>query len=138
MGLFGTSKTNWNTPLSQEQQVAYQQWRARLPENLQSESDYDLRGAYLANAKAAGNGHMTDQFKKPNHMTFSDGSQYSTPQQPGGQWVEDGKGGYVFWASPTNLQNHSLPEMARYFNEVEQGSNFVAPINFDLRNTRRR
>lgn len=127
-GIFG----RYTTPLNTQQEATYQQWRQRLPGDLQNDEDYDLRGAYQANARAAANGHMTDQFKKPNHMTFSDGSQYSTPQTPGGRWIEDGKGGWVFWASPTNLQYHSLPQLADYFAQYEPGSNFVAPINYRL------
>lgn len=128
----GTLADLFTTSLNPTQEGSYQQWRSRLPRDLQNEGDYDLRGAYLANAKAAANGHLTDQFKKPNHMTFSDGSQYANAQTPGGQWVDDGKGGYVFWASPTNLRYHTLSDLADYFGEAEKGNNFVAPINWSL------
>lgn len=132
MAIFGRRKP-YETALADPQEAQFQQWRARLPSDLQNMSDYDLRGAWLANAKEAGNGHLPDTWKKPNHMTFSSGSQYSTPQQSGGDWVDSGNGkNWAFWASPTNLQQHSASDLASYFRQYEPDSTVVLPINYKL------
>jgi hypothetical protein len=67
--------------LSPSQEAAFQQWKAINAPN-DSGQDYDLRGAFLANEGRAGNGHMIDQFKMPNHHSFSNESQYATPDAP--------------------------------------------------------
>lgn len=132
----------YDTPLNQDQTADYNRWRATLPPALQNTSDYDLQGAYLASSQADGRAHMTDQFKKPNHMTFSTGSQYSNPQMQGGVWGDTGErnpydltGGnrYVFWATPHNVQTHPLLEMQRYFSESEPGNRVIADIPYFLR-----
>ena len=128
----------YDTPLNPEQEAQYQAWRSTLPRDLQNEGDYDLRGAFLDSVKADGRLHMTDKFKKPNHITFSQGSQYSTPQAPGGRWDEtslpnpNGGNQHIFWASPENLKYHKLNDLARYFQQYEQGNTFVAPISYNL------
>jgi hypothetical protein len=71
----------YSTTLSPSQEAAFQQWKAINAPN-DSGQDYDLRGAFLANEGRAGNGHMTDQFKMPNHQSFSNESQYATPDAP--------------------------------------------------------
>lgn len=124
---------SYDTPLTPQQAADYNRWRATLPPALQNTADYDLQGAYMASAQADGRAHMTDQFKKPNHMTFSDGSQYSTAQMPGGQWVAAPDGSYTFWASQHNVQMHPLLEMQRYFSEVEPGNRVIADIPYFLR-----
>ena len=123
----------YTTKLDKSQEIAYQLWRKRLPPDLQNEHDYDLRGAFLDNAKAAANGHMTDTFKKPWHPTFSEGSKYSTPDMPGGKWADDGQGGYTFWASPTNLQYWHPDDLNAYFSRAEKGGTLILPsMGFDL------
>lgn len=71
----------------------YQAWRAKLPKELQYEGDYDLRGFYGKHPDftAAPGQHMTDEFKRPNHPTFSDESRYYNPQTAylGGHWDGD-------------------------------------------------
>lgn len=79
----------YSTPLSLHDEAAYQQWKIQnAPRD--SGADYDLRGAYLANMQRdPDNGHMGDRFKKPNHPTFSDQSQYAVGDQRdrAGYWV---------------------------------------------------
>ena len=128
------------TALSQQDEGRYQDWRQRLPGNLSNDGDYDLRGAFLAAAQANGRLHMTDQFKKPNHMSFSDGSQYSTPQHMGGHWSDTGmpnpntpgEDQFVFWASPYNMQQHGMLPTQRYFDAAEPGNPVVFPLNYNL------
>lgn len=74
---------------SPESDRAYQAWRATLPKRLQYEGDYDLRGFYNKYPEFRVNKpgqHMTDEFKLPNHPTFSDQSRYADPRHPGGHW----------------------------------------------------
>ena len=78
---------DYNTRVPNE--AAFQAWKAQTAPN-DSGADYDLRGAYLANMRRdPENGHMGDRFKKPNHPTFSDQSQYAVGDQRSraGHWV---------------------------------------------------
>jgi hypothetical protein len=118
--------TPYDTRLSPDEEAKFQAWRSKLPPDLQNTGDYDLRGAFRANAKEAANGHLPDTFKKPNHMTFSAESQYSTPDRPGGTWAqigpEDAKnptGVWQFNATPANLQAHTADDLLNYFQAVE-------------------
>lgn len=81
------------------------------------EQDYDLKGYYdslKANPKESG--HLPDDFKKPNHPTFSNQSKYHVPiTQEGGEWSEDGE----FTPSEHNLKNMGSENLQKYFNEVE-------------------
>lgn len=56
----------------------YNNFKLSLPKNLQYEGDYDLKGYYskYGNRNAELNGHLTDEFKLPNHNTFSEESKY--------------------------------------------------------------
>lgn len=122
----------YTTYLTPDQEAEYNQWRSSLPKNLQNDADYDLRGAFLQSVKADGRAHMTDKFKKPNHITFSSESQYSGALSQGGKWVDDGRGGYVFWASPTNLEYNQPSALASYFKQYEKGNTVVLPIDYRL------
>jgi hypothetical protein len=118
---------NYNTPLSAAQEQAFQRWRSRLPQNLQSLQDYDLRGAWKANAQAAANGHLPDTWKKPNHPTFSDGSIYDSPYTPAGHWSELPGRHWQFQATPQDLKYRSLDDLLGYFRQVEPGNTLVPP-----------
>jgi hypothetical protein len=122
-GLFGRAP-NYDTPLDPQQETAFRQWAGPKIADTQ---DYDLRGAWVADARQAGNGHLPDTYKKPNHPTFSAESQYSTPDNPGGRWVEDGRGGWVFWATPANVQYRDANALMGYFNRVEPDSMLILP-----------
>lgn len=75
--LKGSAKTNFETPLSSEQEKGFQTWKAQNAPN-DTGADYDFRGAYLAGLKPSEeNGHWPDTYKKPNHSTFSNESQYA-------------------------------------------------------------
>lgn len=78
----GAAGDDYNTALSPDQERAFQAWKAqKMPGD--SGVDYDQRGAYLAGLQQQSNGHWEDQFKKPNHPTFSDQSQYAPSGSPG-------------------------------------------------------
>jgi len=121
----------YDTQLSPEEENQFQAW-ARSVGRENDVQDYDLRGAWKASVRQSSNGHLPDTYKKPNHPTFSDESQYSTPQETGGKWVSDGKGGWVFWASPVNLKYNALTDLNSYFVRNEPGNALVAPIKYNL------
>ncbi len=69
-------------------------------------------------------GHTTDKFKKPNHPTFSDESQYSGQNgNVGGHWGDDG----TFTPSNTNLTQHTSAELQQYFKQNEPDTKLVLP-----------
>lgn len=113
----------YNTQLSPEQEA---QFRAQFPDP-HDLYDYDLRGAFAAGATKAANGHLPDTYKKPNHPTFSTGSQYSRGPQMGGTWSDLGNGKWAFHASPVNLQYASPYELKDYFGRKEQGNQLFLP-----------
>lgn len=122
----------YDTKLSPSDEAAYQKWIRTLREGLQSTDDYDMRGAFKDDMKAAANGHMGDKYKKPNHPTFSDGSVYSNPQTPGGTWNQAPDGSWSFWATQHNVDNLGITQLLNYFNTREQGNNVILPGNYKL------
>jgi hypothetical protein len=118
----------YNTKLSSSEEIEYQDWRSKLPENLQNEYDYDLRGLWKenGNAEPSENLHFPDKYKKPNHFTFSEESIYSKEQTEGGKWVED-NGKWKFYASYYNLTQHSREELEDYFDNYEKDSELILP-----------
>lgn len=81
----------WNTPLPQNQVQPFQQWQmqnAPMGDIIQGDgADYDYQGAFLAGLQRnlASGQHFTDQFKKPNHPTFSNES-WNPLGLPAGHW----------------------------------------------------
>ncbi|MGE9959180.1 hypothetical protein [Cloacibacillus porcorum] len=94
-------------------------------------NDYDMAGAYLAGAmEPGGNGHFTDEFKKPNHPTFSTESRYNgVDGYSGGVWSGDEADGVTFTPSEWNLKNMPPEEMQRYFGIAEPDARLVLPGN---------
>lgn len=67
----------FDTQLSPEEEQAFGSWKQEFAPK-DSGQDYDLRGAFKAGLKPdPKTGHWADTFKKPNHPTFSDQSQYA-------------------------------------------------------------
>ena len=77
-------------------------------------------------------GHLTDEFKMPNHTTFSSGSSYSAPDMQGGQWQSGGKDRWNFQPSELNLQNRSAKDLADYFANEERKNTFITLPNGQL------
>lgn len=80
---------NYNTRLNPTDEKGFQHWKA---ENAPQDSgeDYDLRGAYKGGEHKEANGHWSDKYKKPNHPTFSDQSQYAKEApEKAGHWNGD-------------------------------------------------
>jgi hypothetical protein len=81
----GAVGDDYNTKLDDEDK--FQEWKAKhAPQD--SGYDYDLRGAYKAGVEPdPESGHWPDTFKKPNHPTFSDQSQYAKDApEKAGRW----------------------------------------------------
>lgn len=139
-------QNRFNTPLAPAQRRPFQDWAARKGYIPQAEAnDYDLQGAYLAGVRQADNGHLTDQFKKPNHPTFSEQSQYSgvntfdgRPTPRGGRWdvpqpLEQALTGtrpsFTMSAEMTRdgVPVHSQDNMRQYLNQREFGTDLLLP-----------
>jgi hypothetical protein len=63
--------------------------------------------------------HLTDEFKLPNHYTFSTESRYSNPTRQGGEWSGSDKNGWTFIPSAHNLKTHTRKELEDYFRNIE-------------------
>lgn len=116
---------NFNTKLDPQKEAAFQQW-AQQQNRLGDLEDYDLRGFYNSNGEFANNGHGSDQFKKPNHPTFSDQSHYHMAPNPaggnyvGGYWNETPQGQTSFTPSREMLLGaQPLNFLQGYMQKVE-------------------
>lgn len=97
-----TTLDKYDTKLTAAEESQFQAWKAKNAPN-DSGADYDLRGAFKAGVTpAASNGHWPDTFKKPNHPTFSNQSNYATPDAPHweGQKLVDKSGKVVADETP--------------------------------------
>jgi len=128
-------KDRFNTPLTPQDEAMFQQ---QLAKSGQAEDlyNYDLRGAWQENPKVLdrkSGEHGTDTYKKPNHDTFSDQSQYHGAVSPwgkyeGGSWS---KNDTVYTPSANMLRNtHSLSTMMDYMQKYEPD------VKLNLRNTK--
>lgn len=115
---------DYNTPLDEGKEAQFQKWlsKAGMAKDLEN---YDLRGFWKSNGTAAPNGHLTDEYKKPNHPTFSEESIYSGPATTGGKWIDLGKGKWRFEASAHNLKNMTPRQLRNYFKLKEPDSELV-------------
>lgn len=134
-------RTRFNTELTPEETFNYHVWldeesKARGRDLKEDATDYDMQGAWKDGSRgnAAKNGHFTDTFKKPNHPTFSDQSQYhGTPDDhhgdtwQGGQWYEDG-GVDHYTPSKKMLDTTTPAEFLRgYMRDREPDAKLVLP-----------
>ncbi len=118
----------YNTKLNPAQESLFQAWAAKSGK-LGDLYDYDMRGQWQAGQSQKGDEHGTDTFKKPNHPTFSNQSQYhGTDGHVGGVW-----GGTdtapTFTPSATNLKMMSPAALQRYFRTREPDVRLVMPPN---------
>lgn len=124
----------YNTALTPGEELAYQNW-AQIQSALQNRDvnrdlfNYDLRGAFKAGATQSPNGHLPDTFKKPNHPSFSDQSQYhGVDGFTGGSWRQIG-GQWVFTPGQTNLQLHGPEGLQQYFQQSDPNVRLNAPAS---------
>ena len=125
---------NFNTKLSPEEETKFQSWAKDTGKNPELDTiDYDLRGAWKKGAELSGNGHLTDEFKKPNHISFSDESKYHNAEAPfgkyvGGKWSDNPKS---FTPSITMLKHtHNVQQMKDYFSKHEPDYKLKLPAEF--------
>lgn len=121
----------YTTALSGQELTAFKKWLAALSEksgrDMSRDSvDYDMQGAFKAGEGQSEDGHFTDRFKKPNHMTFSTDSKYSGKQFTGGKWEKEGRS-WVFKASKDNLKFHTKEELIAYFRRAEPTAKLYLP-----------
>jgi hypothetical protein len=112
---------------------AYRKWLET--HQLRESEDYDTYAAYKAGIQPDERGHLTDEYKKPNHITFSDESVYAREKgaPPAGKWVGSDEEGWAFYASPTNIQNAGGVEpLQEYFQNNEPGVKLVLPTDYAL------
>jgi hypothetical protein len=115
----------YNTPLTPELQNSYS---TRYSPN--DSYDYDMSGFHASNPNPnmTEGQHFPDTFKKPNHPTFSDQSQYhGIDGNEGGHWGLLDNGQFTFTTGKTNLQYHSKEELQDYFKRVEPNNKLILP-----------
>jgi hypothetical protein len=118
----------FNTVLTPKQEKDYQKWLKTLPPQQRSTYDYDMRGAFKANAGQSENNHFPDTFKKPNHPSFSDQSVYhGADGQQGGSWAKDDQGKWSFTPGPANLEMHGPDRLRDYFQRSDPDVNVNLP-----------
>jgi hypothetical protein len=115
----------YNTQLSPQDEAAYQAW-AQQNNRARDVYDYDVRGWWKSGAAIDDRNHGTDQFKKPNHPTFSDESQYhGVNGMQGGHWNQQPDGSFDFTPGGTNM--YTTPQLQNYFKRVEPGNELNVP-----------
>ncbi len=115
----------YNTPIPPDRQKEYESWIAEDPKREKDKYDYDVNGFFLSGEGKSANGHATDEFKKPNHPTFSDQSIYNGVDGfNGGHWDEE-NGKYK--ASFTNVAFHGPNGLSNYFNNREKDIQLELP-----------
>jgi hypothetical protein len=126
----------YNTKLTPAEEAAFQSWGAQRAAMTNGRNpaldtyDYDMRGFWKSGqAFAADTGHAGDEFKKPNHPTFSTFSNYHGQDgHQGGTWGggQDGEP-WTFTPSATNLKMHDAGDLQRYFQQQEPGNQLILP-----------
>lgn len=119
----------YNTQLNAQQELDYKNWlsnqsRATGRDLNLDHYDYDMRGWWNENKGIdIGKGHLTDKFKKPNHPTFSNQSQYhGVDEHQGGEWLQMPDKTWSFTPGATNLKMYNNDQLQDYFNRVEKGN----------------
>lgn len=84
-------RKSYDTRLTPQEESQFQSWKQQYAPN-DTGTDYDLRGAFKAGLTPdPKTGHWPDTFKKPNHPTFSNESQYAVGDaaKEAGHWQGD-------------------------------------------------
>ena len=112
----GSGSDPYTTPLEPQEKAAYAAWKAKYAPN-DSGFDYDLQGAFKAGLTPDANGHFSDRFKKPNHQTFSNESQYAKDApDKAGRWEGEN------YIAPASLGNpiQKLSRFGKAFKEAKR------------------
>lgn len=102
----------YNTKLSDSDEAKFQEW-AQKNNRLGDLFDYDMRGFWKSGDAQAANGHFPDTYKKPNHPTFSNESQYDGSKLPDGSIAHGGS-----WDGDKFIPPADTPEPAKGLNLV--------------------
>lgn len=117
----------YNTPLAPDAEHKFQAWAKANP-RLGNTYDYDARGFWASGGAEAPNGHATDQFKKPNHPSFSNQSQYNgTDGFVGGNWAKGPDEKWRFNPGPANVAMHGVGGLSDYFKKSDPDVQLVVP-----------
>ena len=138
-------KSKYTTQLTSDEEKQFKDWYSKVAKykNLNPNpdadgQDYDYRG-YWKNEDRDGilgfnpNAHFTDKYKQPSHPTFSNESQYSSKETPGGQWVK-GKGTWLF--KHNKFTARQADRTADYLNGTGEG--FILGTDTIIPNRRKR
>lgn len=124
----------YNTSLNPIESAAYSAWSDKNTllsgrDVNKDKYDYDLQGWWQSNqSQDLSGGHLTDDWKKPNHPTFSDQSIYNgVDGNNGGTWQTNSDNTYSFHASDTNMRMMDPADLADYFDKVEKGNSVLFP-----------
>lgn len=125
----------FNTELSPSEESKFTDWamqqRSAAGRDVMGDQfDYDIRGWWKkhGNQDLVEGVHLEDEFKKPNHPTFSNESKYhGTDGYEGGEWIGDEKSGYSFKPGKTNMEMMSSQELKDYFAKVEPDTKLLLP-----------
>lgn len=127
----------YNTQLSPREEALFQDWLKQSGRSVDELYDYDLRGAWKSGDvfKLDGRGHLPDTYKKPNHPTFSNESQYSGQDGfVGGHWSELPNGRFVFRPGSTNTFDKQVLNSYMLRNEAPNyGTGFSGVTLLDSR-----
>jgi hypothetical protein len=127
-GIMQKDHTEYKHDPIAEPNHGYSKWLNSLPQRLQESTDYDLKGYFnkYGSVGVVGDQHLTDEFKKPNHVTFSNESVYNSPEHQGGQWRQN-EGKWEFVASPWNIKNVGVDSLQTYFKQNEPNAKLILP-----------
>lgn len=106
----------------------YQAWLTKY--GVHESQDYDTKAAFEAGIKPDENGHLDDEFKLPNHITYSTESRASKAKDapPAGTWSKAEGGHWKFQATETNVDNAGgVNALKAYFDANEPGNVLVLP-----------
>lgn len=86
--LMDSLSNSCNVDLGEDERF-YKYWKARhIPYD--PGYDYDYRGYYRSNMPLPTSGlRWSDYYRKPNNPVFTETSIYSTPEHPGGRWINN-------------------------------------------------
>ena len=132
----------YDTKLNPNEETQYQKWRQTLPKNLQYEGDYDLRGYWKdpeTTKEAVEGDHFIDKYKKPNHPTFSNESQYAVGEnaKKAGRWEGEKyipasqKRGITMSADEMNVPQSTILSKDEAKEKGEMNANEVAARSYE-------
>ena len=136
-------KRNFNTVVPENKVEDYQRFLADYGKSGRAlsyvDSDYDMAGYFMSGGSIPkdGKGHFPDTYKKPNHPTFSNQSQYHNTQANGvnfigGSWSKDNM---KYTPSPHQSRDvQSLNRLQDYFSKAEIGRKVIIPTMQNILN----